>query len=120
MMMVRNRNAAEPFVTKDGSVIREILHPKNSNVKHQSLAEATVKPGSATKEHHHETAEEIYYILKGEGRVRVRGEERAVKEQDAILIPPGVIHCIENTGGEDLLFLCCSSPAYSDEDTSIQ
>jgi mannose-6-phosphate isomerase-like protein (cupin superfamily) len=118
-MDIRKRGMAVPFVTKDGSIIREIMHPKNSGAKNQSLAEATVKPGEATKEHSHAISEEIYYILKGKGRIKVGGEYKEVGEQEAVLIPPNVEHSIENVGEEDLVFLCCSSPAYSDEDVYL-
>ena len=33
------------YVTKDGSVIRELLHPDHHGNRQQSLAEATVPPG---------------------------------------------------------------------------
>ena len=40
------------------------------NAANQSLAEATVPPGSATIEHFHRTSEEIYLFLSGAGRMR--------------------------------------------------
>jgi mannose-6-phosphate isomerase-like protein (cupin superfamily) len=119
-MEVRRRDRLVPFVTKDRSIIREIMHPRNSRIKNQSLAEATVKPGEATLEHRHLRSEEIYYILRGKGRVKVGGEHREVEKYDAILIPPNTSHSIENTGSGDLVFLCCSAPAYSDDDVLLE
>lgn len=118
-MEIRNREIVEPFVALDNSIIREVLHPRNSKTRNQSLAEATVKPGKRTKEHYHGKSEEIYYILQGKGRIKVGGEEKDVKELDAILIPPNTRHFIKNIGDEDLVFLCCSAPAHSDDDTFI-
>jgi len=114
---VVNRNSVEPFLTKDTSIIREILAPRNSSVRRQSLAEATVRPGQATEEHAHPGTEEIYYILEGRGRMRIAGEEREVAAGDGIAILPGSRHTIRNTGSADLVFLCCCVPAYQDEDT---
>ncbi|MBI4345006.1 MAG: cupin domain-containing protein [Euryarchaeota archaeon] len=115
-METTSREKAEPFVAKDGSLIREIVHPRSSGARNQSLAEATVRPGARTKEHHHGRSEEIYYLLEGEGRVHVGGEAREVGRTEAIIIPPAVRHYIENVGAVDLVFLCCSAPSYWDED----
>jgi mannose-6-phosphate isomerase-like protein (cupin superfamily) len=46
-------------------------------------------------------------------------ETRDVGPGDAIAIPPGAVHTIENTGGESLRFLCCCAPAYEHEDTVL-
>jgi mannose-6-phosphate isomerase-like protein (cupin superfamily) len=118
-MDVVNRNAVEPFTTKDGSMIREILAPRNSCIARQSLAEATLPPGCATTPHVHPVAEEIYYVLAGEGRMCLAGEERRVGAGDGIAIPPGVLHTLANVGDSDLVFLCCCVPAYTHEDTIL-
>lgn len=116
-MHIINRHRVQPFVTKDGSIIREILAPRNSCIARQSLAEATLPPGARTEAHYHPNTEEIYYILSGVGRMRMGEEERAVGPGDGIAIPPGVPHQIENIGHTDLVFLCCCAPAYEHEDT---
>ena len=54
------------FVTKDGSTIRELHHTVV-----QSLAEATLEPDQATQRHQHRITEEIYFVLKGSGRMEV-------------------------------------------------
>jgi len=114
-----NRSQGAPFITKDGSEIRSILDRTNSSAAHQSLAEATLPPGARTELHLHPRTEEIYYILRGTGRMAVGTEERQVGPGDGILIPPGMPHTIRNVGDEPLVFLCCCAPPYSDEDTAL-
>jgi len=116
-MDVVNRDSVKPFVTKDGSLIREILAPANSRIKKQSLAEATLAPGQATASHHHIETEEIYYILDGGGMMEIEEDKHKVCKGDAIAIPPGSDHRLTNTGKEPLVFLCCCCPPYSHEDT---
>jgi len=121
-MQVVSRNDAQAFVTKDTSIIREILSPANTSgvLKNQSLAEATLAPGAATEPHFHPQTEELYYVLRGHGRMRVGDAVRDVGPGDGIAIPPGAPHQITNTspdGGEDLVFLCCCAPAYTHDDT---
>ena len=111
-MQLRNRERdADPFVTKDGSTIREYFRSDA-----QSLAEASLEPGRATQRHYHAASEEIYLIVEGGGELEVDGDRREVAAGDAILIPPGAWH--ELTAGETgVRLLCCCVPPYSDADT---
>jgi mannose-6-phosphate isomerase-like protein (cupin superfamily) len=118
-MDIINRAAAAPFITKYGSQIRELLAYRNSAIRNQSLAEATVSVGGATQEHYHPKSEEIYYILSGTGRMKLDGELRDVGPLDAIAIPPGARHKIWNTGAVPLVLLCSCAPAYENDDTVI-
>ena len=116
---VVNRDRSAPFTTKDGSEIRSILDRTNSTATNQSLAEATLPPGTETEEHLHPRTEEIYCVLRGRGLVSLEGERREVGPGDGVLIPPGTRHRIRNIGQEPLVFLCCCSPPYSHEDTVL-
>jgi len=106
---------AEPFVTKDGSTIRELHHTAL-----QSLAEATLEPGQATERHHHRATVEIYLVTKGSGELDVDGERRRVRRGDAVLIPPGAWHALENDGTSELTILCMCAPPYSHDDTFFE
>jgi len=114
-MEVRSIDRVEAFVTKDGSAIRELHHTDA-----QSLAEATLEPDQATERHYHGRTEEIYLVTKGSGSLEVDGETRRVRPGDAILIPPGAWHTLENDGTSELRILCCCAPAYSDDDTFFE
>jgi mannose-6-phosphate isomerase-like protein (cupin superfamily) len=118
-MDVINLTDAAPFITKDGSEIRELLAHRNSAIRNQSLAEARLPAGASTQEHYHPKAEEIYFITAGTGRMRIEGETREVKVGDAIAIPPGQKHKLWNTGRDTLKLLCCCAPAYEHTDTVI-
>ena len=118
-MDIKNLNEVPPFITKDGSEIRELLAHRNSAICNQSLAEARLPAGASTQEHFHPKAEEIYYITYGAGKIRIQGEMREVRTGDAIAIPHGQRHKLWNTGGETLRLLCCCAPAYEHDDTVI-
>jgi mannose-6-phosphate isomerase-like protein (cupin superfamily) len=111
-VQLRNRDRdATPFVTKDGSTIREYHHTAA-----QSLAEASLEPGAATRRHYHARSEEIYLVVEGSGLLEVDAETREVTAGDAIVIPPGSPHELtaHDTG---VRLLCCCVPPYSDDDT---
>ena len=118
-MDIYNLERVPAFTTKDGSEIRELLAHRNSSIRNQSLAEARLLPGASTQEHYHVRTEEIYYITRGVGRIRIEGELREVRAGDAIAIPPGHKHKLWNTGPEPLHLLCCCAPAYEHTDTVI-
>lgn len=107
------------FVTKDGSLIRELLHPSVHGNAKQSLAEAVVAAGKKTQLHQHVQTEELYHITAGQGQMTLADENFIVARGDTVCIPPGTPHCIKNTGEEDLVFLCCCAPAYSHDDTQL-
>jgi mannose-6-phosphate isomerase-like protein (cupin superfamily) len=112
---IQNLGRAEPFATKDGSTIRELHHTPA-----QSLAEATLEPAQATERHYHGRSEEIYLVTKGSGELEVDGETCRIRPGDAILIPPGAWHMLENNGTSELTVLCMCSPPYSHEDTFFE
>ena len=118
-MDIKNLDHVPAFITKDGSEIRELLAHRNSAIRNQSLAEARLPVGTSTQEHYHPRTEEIYFITRGQGRLRVGGETREVRCGDAIAILPGQRHKLWNTGTEMLHLLCCCAPAYEHDDTVI-
>lgn len=109
----------EAYLTKDGSEIRELMHPAVHGNRNQSLAEATIPPGTRTVLHQHAVTEELYHVTQGQGLMTLGEESFAVVVGDTVLIAPGTPHCIEATGSEPLKILCCCSPAYSHDDTEL-
>lgn len=107
------------FVTKDGSEIRELIHPVQHGGGVMSFAEAIVEPGATTLLHLHRETEEIYHITAGSGVMRLGGEEFPIALGDTIAIPSGTPHNVTNTGTDPLKILCACHPPYSDEDTRL-
>lgn len=108
------------YVTKDGSVIRELMHPANNQARNQSLAEATVPQSAKTLAHRHDVTEELYHFTSGSGIMHLGSESFHVSSGDTVCIKPGTVHYVENTGSGDLVILCCCAPAYSHEDTILE
>jgi mannose-6-phosphate isomerase-like protein (cupin superfamily) len=117
------RADAAAYVTKDGSVIRELMHPDvhgaSTGVARQSLAEATVAPGRATVLHRHAVTEEIYHVTHGAGRMTLGAATFDIGPGDTVCIPPGTPHALLNTGVAPLVVLCACTPAYSHADTEL-
>jgi mannose-6-phosphate isomerase-like protein (cupin superfamily) len=116
-MRIERLERREPFITKDGSEIRELAGAPTGNSVNQSLAEATVPAGTETEEHWHGVTEEIYLFTSGTGLMKLGDEESEVSAGDTVVIPPGTPHKLRNTGAEPMKLLCCCAPPYSHEDT---
>lgn len=107
------------FITRDGSIIRELMHPAAHGNRLQSLAEAIVPAGASTLLHRHHRSEELYHFTAGSGWMELGGERFEVGPGDTVHIAPGTPHRLVNPGTSELRLLCCSSPPYADDDTEL-
>ena len=65
--------------------------------------------------HNHHANEEMFFVLEGEGEVRVGAERHRVRRGDFIACPPGgpeTAHQIINTGSGELKYLAVSTMEY--------
>jgi mannose-6-phosphate isomerase-like protein (cupin superfamily) len=117
---MRTRYDEQPaYETKDGSEIRELMHPGVHGNRAQSLAEARVQPGRETLLHRHGRSEELYHVTAGKGRMTLGEQTFTIAVGDTVAIPPGMAHKVRNTGSDVLVILCCCSPPYAHDDTEL-
>lgn len=116
-MLIKSINDCEYFQVPDKTVLCELLHPKNENLKMDcSIAHAFLDKGQASLPHKLKTSVEVYYILEGEGLMHIDNQTENVAKGDAIYIPPGSVQWIENRGSSSLKFLCVVTPPWMEED----
>lgn len=98
------------FFTIERCYITELLN--DSAWPEVSLARARVRPG-VTTQLHVLTVAEWYVIESGTGRVSVGdADPQSVSTGSVVTIPRGVAQKIENTGPDDLVFLCLCAPQF--------
>ena len=117
--MLTHYRDQSPFETKDGSEIRELMHPAVHGNQEQSLAEARIEPGATTALHRHLRSEEIYHVTAGKGLMTLGDKRLEIAPGDSIAIAPGTAHCVQNSGEITLVILCCCSPPYAHADTQL-
>jgi mannose-6-phosphate isomerase-like protein (cupin superfamily) len=66
--------------------------------------------GGRTPPNMHTDAHELFFIVKGEGRAHCDGHAAPIGPGDSVLLPPGTVHVIENTGPGKLYALCLMVP----------
>jgi mannose-6-phosphate isomerase-like protein (cupin superfamily) len=71
----------------------------------------SIPPGRAPDHYHH--YEEVLYILKGSGVMWAGPTSAPIGAGSCIFLPKGQIHCVENTGQDELRLLGVFYPAGS-------
>ncbi len=66
--------------------------------------------GGRTPPNLHEIGQEMFFILKGEGVATCNGAEVRVSAGDSLLLKPGAVHALENTGAGRLYCLTLMVP----------
>ncbi len=76
----------------------------------------TVEPCRAPDHSH--PYDEVGYILEGEGIAHIGGEQVPLRADSCFYLPPGCIHCIENTGPGAMRIMGVFHPAGSPKQRS--
>lgn len=123
-MHVFDTGVAEYFRARDECILCELVHPGRTDEPdimslNCSLVHAIVKPGDRTLPHRLIGTSEIYYIISGKGMMYIEGESSPVSGGMAVVIPPGAIQNIVNTGNGNLEFIAVCDPAWRQEDEEI-
>ena len=81
-----------------------------------SLMHVVLLPGQGHERHNHPDADEILYVLAGQGDQMVDDDEPfAVRPGQAIWIPKGAFHSTLNTGWEPMVLLAIYAPAGAEQ-----
>ena len=73
--------------------------------KHMQLVLMTLKPGEEIGEEVHEDNDQFFRFEKGNGKCIIDGNEYAVEDGDAVIVPAGAKHNVINTGSEESLHM---------------
>lgn len=96
--------------------VKELIKPTNSDLRRFDLALIAVEPRKASTPHLHRATEEVYYVLDGEGLVRIDGDEHRLRRGHAVYIPAGHRHQVVNTGQSTFTLLTVNAPPYDEAD----
>lgn len=92
-----------------GTLYGKFAFKRDAALKDQAIKEIgwmTLQPGDSIGMHKHETNEDAYIIISGEGTFKDNdGKEYAVKAGDVTIARKGQSHALTNTGKEPLVFL---------------
>ena len=105
-MKVVRANEIEPFESPGGNATTGLATP--SRGAHEvSVIRQRQQPGGSNPPHHHDR-EEVMALLAGSVTVVLDDERRLLSAGDAIVVPAGAVHRVENAGNETAEWLIVS------------
>ncbi|MGI5289937.1 cupin domain-containing protein [Nonomuraea polychroma] len=100
-----------PTMAFDWGSIKWFVTPSAIPGASSTLGEVIVNPGKGHARHNHPNAEEVIYVISGEGRQMVDdGAEFTIKEGDTVHIPAGAYHSTYNTTWRPLRMIVTYTP----------
>jgi uncharacterized cupin superfamily protein len=69
-----------------------------------------LKPGQASTKHSHIAQEELYFLLEGEGRMRIGDEVLTLAPHDSLLVEASTVRQLFNDTDADQLWLVVAAP----------
>jgi mannose-6-phosphate isomerase-like protein (cupin superfamily) len=103
----------EKFTGAYCRTIKHLVAPWTVGSSHLWVGVTIIHPGSSSNPHLHDDAEEVFYVLSGNGSIKVGDEEEKIGPGSCIFIPPKTVHQLKNTGDTELKALAATSPPFS-------
>ena len=82
------------YIVKDNNLLKNLV-----------VSSTDLKPMKSTSGHEHKGQEEVYFFVKGNGRMELDGREINVDVGDTVLIEDGVFHRV-HAGPQGCYFVC--------------
>ena len=88
-------------------VLKKVLLRKDDFIdgKVQMVNWALLSAGKSFRPHYHQDMEEVFIMIRGFAKITVGKTEAKIGPGDAVVIPVGAIHMMENTGKENVEYI---------------
>ncbi len=96
----------------DWGTVKIFSEPEVTGAERMSFGMVVLAPGKGHERHNHPEADEIIFVVSGEGEQMLDDEPAVpVRPGASICIPQGVFHSTVNTGWEPLRLIIVYTPA---------
>ena len=75
-----------------------LIDPEKSPSRNLKMGHTTVYPTGKTTGHAHSDMEEVYFVVSGEGLMKIGDDEFPIRAGAAFYVPPGEYHTTYNKG----------------------
>ena len=75
-----------------------------------SVIEESMPPGTAELQHHHQKANQFFYVLRGALSMDIGGDKFVLDEGQGVHVSAGEVHRVSNRSAATAEFLVVSSP----------
>ena len=94
-----------------GFYSEQLLFPENSRSERITITRVAVEPGCTNQKHRHQSSEQAWIALHGQGMVLLKGgEELAFSEGDVVRFSDGEEHGFRNNSDKAFVYLSVTSP----------
>ncbi len=109
MEFISKQNIIE--LSNPGVVSRQLLNPENSSSDKVTITEVHLEVGASQPRHIHETSEQIWYALKGFGKLLLADDkEKDFYAGDVVRFAEGDVHGLRNDGDEEFVYISVTAP----------
>ena len=88
-------------------VLKKVLLQKSDFIEGspQMINWCALKVGMSFRAHYHEDLEEVFILVKGKAVMRIGQERAEMGKEEAVAVPPQVIHEMTNIGREEVEYI---------------
>jgi len=105
------RKATIPHLVNAGIESRQLLFPENSASVRMTITQVTVPPGLINPRHQHDTSEQVWIALDGEGTLLLADDRtEAFGAGDVVRFADGDQHGFRNSGAIPFIYISVTSP----------
>ncbi|MBQ6796415.1 MAG: cupin domain-containing protein [Clostridia bacterium] len=107
------------FIKKDsivelsnpGVVSRQLLNPENSSSARVTITEVHLDAGASQPRHTHDSSEQIWYAVKGCGKLLLADDEEAqFTAGDVVRFADRDVHGLRNDGDGEFVYISVTAP----------
>ena len=105
------RQSEVPTLSNSGVESQQLLFPENSASQRLTITRVTMPPGAMNPRHQHDSSEQAWFALEGEGELLLGGDQTAhFSAGDVARFAEGEIHGFQNTGETPFIYMSVTSP----------
>lgn len=98
-------------LSNPGVVSRQLLNPENSSSKRVTITEVHLEVGACQPRHTHEASEQIWYAIKGMGKLLLAYDtEKEFVAGDIVRFADKDVHGLLNDGNEEFIYVSVTAP----------
>ncbi len=98
-------------LSNPGVVSRQLLNPDNSSGERVTVTEVHLEIGAVQPRHTHDFSEQIWYALKGHGKLLLADdEEMCFDAGDVVRFADADVHGLKNDGNTEFVYISVTSP----------
>ena len=98
-------------MSNPGVVSRQLFNPGNSESKRVTITEVHLEPGASQPRHTHEASEQIWYAVKGSGKLLLTdNKEQSFEAGDVVRFADNDVHGLHNDGETEFVYISVTAP----------